>query len=100
MNAWQNSSRCPTEIGNVTAADCAWFDVLGSDGRFYNVTQVTLAAGAPGVLLLAAPVEPPVAGITPVGTRFGWGQFPVVNVYDGAGFPLEPWAANFSAAAA
>ena len=93
INAWQNSSRCPTEIGNVTASDCAWFNVLGSDGRFYNATQVALAGGG---VLLAAPVVPPVPGIVARGTRFGWGQFPVVNVYDEGGFPLEPWAANFS----
>ena len=95
VNAWQNSSRCPTEIGNVTTADCAWFDVLGSDGQFYNATGITLV---PGVgLALAAPVVPPVPGITTAGTRFGWGQLPVVNVYDSAGWPLEPWAVNISA---
>jgi hypothetical protein len=98
VNAWQNSSRCPTEIGNVTAADCAWFDILGSDGRFYNVTEVALLPGGAG-LSLTAPVAPPVPGIAVTGTRFGWGQFPVVNVYDAAGWPLEPWATNLTASA-
>ena len=88
---WSNSSRCPDDIGGVTSLNCGWFDVVDDEGRAWNATRVVLDGLT---LALAAPVVPPRAGARAIGTRFGWAELPVVNVYDEAGFPLTPWARN------
>jgi len=62
VDTWQNSSRCPTEIG-VAASFCGWFVILGSDGRNYNASLAALPEPGSLVLPLVAAVVPPVPGI-------------------------------------
>lgn len=97
VNAWQNSSRCPTELPGIKAEDCDWFNILGSDGVARNATLVEVVEGGTQ-LALTAPVTPAVPGLRAVGTRFGWNAFPVVNAYDAAGLPVQPWNASDAAA--
>ncbi len=87
--AWQNASRCPTEIPPINDAYCDWFNIVGSNGQVYNATTVSIIEG--NMLALEAPVDPPVSGIRAVGTRYGWQQWPVTNYYNSAGFPVVPW---------
>lgn len=89
VNAWQNSSRCPTEISPINDAYCDWFNIWGSNGIAYNATIVTIVNN--NQLSLAAPVNPPVPNIHVMGTRFGWNQWPVVNFYNQYGLPIVPW---------
>jgi len=86
VDTWQNSSRCPTEIG-IPADFCDWISILGSDGAAYNAT----AAASEDGLTLMLQAGPLPAGVRAVGTRFGYNAWPVVNWYNGAGFPMVPW---------
>lgn len=96
VDAWQNSSRCPFELPGVTAQQCGWFAVLGSDGVYYNAT--TVAAVDVYTLQLRAPVSGGAGaggggggGVSPVGTRWGYANWPVTNWYNSAGQPMLPW---------
>lgn len=62
VNAWQNSSRCPTEIG-VAASFCGWFVIRGSNGLNYNASLVEVPEPGSLVLALTAAVAPAVPGI-------------------------------------
>jgi hypothetical protein len=84
---WSNSSRCPTETNVIKAADCGFFNILGSDGVSYNATDV--AVGADGVTLELAAQAP--AGTGAAGTEWGWNAWPVVSFYNVAGLPMVPW---------
>jgi hypothetical protein len=91
VNTWQNSSRCPTELPEVTLSSCGFFELLGSDGVYYNATQVTIDAG--GVTLTVTAASAP-AGVAVAGSRFGWAAWPVVNFYGPKGMPVVPWSVN------
>ena len=62
VDVWQNSSRCPVEIG-VSEKNCGWFAIQGSNGVTYNASLVAVPEPGSLVLALAASVEPPVPGI-------------------------------------
>ena len=62
VSAYQNSSRCPTEIG-VSASYCGWFSIRGSNGQYFNASLATPLEPGSTVISLIAAVEPPVPGI-------------------------------------
>ena len=95
VSPWSNATRCPTEVLHFTAANCGWFQILGSDQRAYNVTQVEILGGGQGALLrLTAEGVPSL--VLARGSRFGWADWPVVNVYGvyegGVELPMVPWS--------
>lgn len=83
---YSNSTRCPSELGVVKPADCAWPSVLGSDGQVYSGSAQ--AAGGGRQLLITAQAPP---GVRAVGSALGWGPWPVVNFYNQWGMPVEAW---------
>jgi hypothetical protein len=87
VNPWQNSSRCPTEIG-ITLDDCGWISIIGSDMKVYNATSVSTDASN---TILQIVVENAPAGVTPIGTQNGYNAWPVVNWYSAVGLPVAPW---------
>jgi len=91
VDSWQNSSRCPTELPEVTLASCGFFELLGSDGVYYNASDVAIDAG--GVTLTVTAASAP-GGVTVAGSRFGWAVWPVVNFYGPKGLPIVPWSVN------
>ena len=93
VDVWQNSSRCPTELAGVTLALCGFFEILGSDGVYYNASSAV--ANADSTLTITAASAP--AAVTVAGTRWGWNAWPVVNFYNAQGQPLVPWSANRTA---
>jgi len=93
VNAYQNSSRCPTEIPEVTLASCGFFEILGSDGVYYNASDVSLDAGGLTLTITAAAAP---GSVTVAGTRYGWAVWPVVNFYGPFGLPVVPWNVNVS----
>lgn len=88
VNAWQNSSRCPTEIG-VSASLCGWFSIRGSDGRDYNASLVELPEPGSLVLALAAVVAPAVPGISVRDLR--WNKRMKMRRGGGGGVRLWRW---------
>lgn len=91
VSPWGNSTRCPTEVPHFAPASCGWFEIVGSDQHAYNVTRVEiLGVGDGATLRLTADNVPSL--VTARGSRFGWADWPVVNVYgqDGA-MPVVPW---------
>lgn len=94
VDAYQNSSRCPTELPEVTLEQCGFFEILGSDGIYYNASSVV--ANADRTLTITAAAAP--AAVAVAGTRAGWASWPVVNFYNAEGLPLLPWSANQTAA--
>lgn len=83
------SVSCPSTI---TAASCEAFALQTSDCTWWaNVT----AALAPGgdALVLALPAGAP-AALTLVASRGLFGNWPVVQLYNGAALPAEPWLAD------
>lgn len=93
VNHWQNSSRCPTELPDVTDLQCGWYTILASDGHAYNATAISIGNGLQ--LQLSATV--PSSGLSVIGTQFGWANWPVVNWYNGEGQPMVPWSVNITA---
>lgn len=91
VSPWSNSTRCPTEVPHFSTASCGWFEIVGSDQQAYNVTQVEiLGAGDSTVLRLTATDVPSL--VLARGSRFGWADWPVVNVYGQDGtMPVVPW---------
>jgi sialate O-acetylesterase len=81
-----NATLCPTARG-INETFCAWFEVQASDGAWYNATAAVGPDGASVVLTVTTPTP----NLTAVATRNGWGDWPVTNVYSGAGLPLTPW---------
>ena len=82
-----NSSHCPTER-NITVGMCDWFAIQVDDGpgSWLNAS-VALTSDSRSVVL-SATAGP---GRSAVATRFGWNSWPVVTIYNEAGFPLVPW---------
>lgn len=85
VSTWSNSTRCPVEIG-ISVGECDWFNILGSNGIAYNAS---VAIAEDGITLQLSATAP--AGVTAVGTRFGWNDWPVSNYYSTHGFPVVPW---------
>ena len=80
------SSRCP-EAEGVAALFCDWFSIQDSEGGWHNASAQVSAEGS--ALLLSVPECK--AGLLPVATRSGWSGWPVVQLYDAAGYPAHPW---------
>lgn len=87
VDPWQNSSRCPTEIG-IAESSCEWTYIVGSDGLLYNAT---VAISADGTMLQLSCEGCAPSAVTATGTRFGYNAWPVVNIYNALGYPLVPW---------
>ena len=77
------ADHCKTELG-VPASQCAWFTIVGSDGKSYNAT----ATPSGSTLVLSAAVP---AGTTAAATSFGWNSWPINTVMSAEGLPLQPW---------
>jgi hypothetical protein len=90
VDAWQNSSRCPTELPGVTLSACGFFGILGTDGVWYNASSAS--ANPDNTLTITAAAAPATAAVA--GTRFGWAAWPVVNHYNAKGLPMVPWVCN------
>jgi sialate O-acetylesterase len=83
-----NSSWCPHDADRqVNASSCGWFEIATSDGVWRNATASVSADGS-AVVLSVGDLD---ASLTAVATRNGYADWPVVNVYNGAGLPLVPW---------
>ena len=82
---YSNSSRCPSELGVITAADCAWPSIVGSDGKVYQGQAVAV-----GSTQLRITAQAP-AGVQAAGSAWGWGPWPVNNWYNSFGLPVEAW---------
>jgi hypothetical protein len=83
----------PSGSGGIVAPDpaqCAWFTLWGSQGDAYNAS-VALSDDERGLVLTATDAAP---GTSVVATSFGWGTWPVNEVYSAEGLPLEPWWCN------
>jgi hypothetical protein len=95
VDTWQNSSRCPAEIlPQPLNGYCDWMSIWGTNGVAYNATDIRMwkgEAGQVGLSLTALVTPAPIPGLGAAGTRFGWGQWPVVNYYNAYGFPAVPW---------
>ena len=85
-SAERESTRCPEEEG-VDAIFCDGLSMQDSDGEWHSA-KVTVTSGAAVVELSVAQCK---AGLRPVATRNGWAGWPVVQLYDAAGFPVHPW---------
>ena len=86
---WSNSTRCPSELGIVRVTDCDWLSILADDGKSYNATATI---NADGVTLHLVAHAPP--GTKGVGTRNGFGAWPVVSFYNSFSEPVVPWNAT------
>ena len=75
---------CKTEHG-VSASQCAWFSIVGTDGLLYNATA-TISGAASLTLTAALP-----AGVAANGTTFGYSTWPINTVASAEGLPLLPW---------
>ena len=95
LSPWSNSSRCPTEVPHFTAASCGWFEIIGSDERAYNVTQVEILGEGDGASLRLTATNVP-SLVLALGSRFGWADWPVASVYgvysQGVTLPVVPWS--------
>jgi hypothetical protein len=89
--ALNTSVACPA---GVTAASCEAFGVQTSDCAWHtgagNVTAAVTPDGTGITLTATLPPGSP-AGLTAVGTRGLFGNWPLVQLYNGAGLPAEPW---------
>lgn len=95
---------CPAAIADKN--ECAWWELQTSDGVWHNATfaispdrravDVTIA------LATAATDGPrasrPAASVS--AARFGWGDYPVVTIYNSAGLPVFPFSRTLDAASA
>ena len=83
-----NGTWCPSDaLGRtVYTVSCGWFEVQLSDSSWHNASAAIGADGASVVLSVSGAGE-----LEAVATRNGYADFPVVNVYSSAGFPLVPW---------
>lgn len=89
-STYSNSTRCPVELNIVRETDCDWISIIGSDSKAYNAT-VTINPDGKSLHLVAQAVN----GITAIGTRYGWGPWPVVNYYSSVtSLPMIPWCTN------
>jgi len=77
------ADHCKTELG-VPAAQCAWFSIVGSDGKAYNATATPTGSS----LVLTASVP---AGVTASASTFGYNSWPINTVMTAEGLPLQPW---------
>jgi hypothetical protein len=80
------NDHCQTEY-NVSATQCAWFTVTGSNGVTYNATA-SIGSDQKSVILVATNVPD---GVTAVASSFGWAQWPINTIKSAEGFPLQPW---------
>ena len=80
---------CPTELG-VYSVDCTWYTIKTSDGVRYNATAAIVGPGG-SQLLLSAALPLNVSGVRASSTMSGYGQWPVVTLYNREGFPSLPW---------
>lgn len=81
-----NSSWCP-HSKMVETRSCAWFAVQTSDQAWLNASAAISSDGTAVVLTATAAT----VGLQAVATANGYGDWPVVNVYNRAGLPLVPW---------
>jgi sialate O-acetylesterase len=86
---------CPTAAG-VPADECAWHEIQTADGVWYNATAAVTPGGS-GVTLTATIAT---AGVAVNATRSSFSPWPVVTLYNSAGFPALPWWAPVDSAAA
>jgi len=91
------SVTCPS---TVTSASCESFAVQTSDCMWQlngngNVTTALTSDGTGVVFTLTIPSNAP-NGFTAVATRGLFGNWPVVQLYNGVGLPSEPWLASIN----
>jgi sialate O-acetylesterase len=81
-----NTSFCPVDAG-IPLSSCAWFALRGAQsGAWVNATGVEIVNGTAVRLSAAAGGDAAVSA-----TAFGWGAYPVVTLFNGAGLPVTPW---------
>jgi hypothetical protein len=83
------SVACPSTI---PAPSCEAFAVQTSDCVWWPNVTASLA-GAGSQLLLQLPGGVP-GGVHPVATRGMYANWPLVQVYNGPGLPVDPWVLN------
>lgn len=73
--------------GRIIPADkLTGFAVAGSDGKF---AWAEARIAGPNTVVVSAP-----QGTQPVAVRFGWADYPVVNLWSGDGLPAGPFRTN------
>lgn len=83
-----NSSHCPTERA-VNASYCDWFSIQSNDSQMsWHNASVALTGDGKGIVLTAVVPSP---GLAAVATRNGFSDWPVVTIYNAAGFPITTW---------
>ncbi len=88
--ALNTSVTCPATI---PAGSCEAFAVQTSDCTWWPNVTVALAGPGSTQLLLTLP-QGTRPGTVPVSTRGMFANWPLVQVYNGAGLPVEPWVLN------
>jgi hypothetical protein len=73
----------------VNASYCDWFSIQTNDSQFsWHNASVALTADGQGIVLTAVAPTP---GLSAVATRNGFSDWPVVTIYNSAGFPVNTW---------
>jgi hypothetical protein len=75
-----------SDIG-ISAENCDWYGIWGSDNILYNAT-VTVVDDGQAIILFAKAAS---TSVLPVGVRYGYAPWPVVNYYNEFGFPMVPF---------
>jgi len=77
---------CPEAVG---ISNCAWAEILTSDGNWNNATQSISEENFQLEVTVAA-------GLTVQGVRYGFAEWPVATLYNTAGLPAPPFFATSS----
>lgn len=86
-----NATWCPTARG-VNLTYCDWLMVQTNDSQttWWNASSITIG-GPYGAQITVTIDTSPQTNLLAVSTRNGYRDWPVTNIYNGAGLPLLPW---------
>ena len=84
-------SSTPLNCSALRAGVCAWASLRLSALGWLNASVRVAPGGRAIVLEAALPPAPAAVGVV-LATSYGWGDIPLMSVYDRAtGLPLLPW---------
>ena len=76
-------SACPVEIST-----CAWVDIQGNDGKWYNASTQRIVGNS-----FQVGVKLP-DNVKPIGVRYLYNEWPVATVFNKEGLPATPFYIN------
>ena len=81
---------CKNLSAALTHEMCAWASIQVSSGEWLNASVVD---SGNATVTLTAPLPPhgDADGSVPIGSSYGWGPIPLMNVYTKGGLPVLPW---------